>query len=237
MKIRNILFAMCLIFLPAISLAADASIMWIDYIQGDVQILNPDMGEDWTTAEINFPISEGDRFWVPADGRIGARIGGGVYLRADKRTAFDIIRFDKNAVQLYLGGGHIYINNRRGGIKAIQIDLLYISVGCYDNSIATIDLDDQGVAEISALKGNVYAETNAGKTRVGAGKTLTIRSGEIAELAPIGPPDEWERWNLSRDRQLETSGESARYLPDELQEYSSDFDVGGSWIYAGDGYV
>jgi hypothetical protein len=102
-----------------------------------------------------------------------------------------------------------------------------------------VDVSDiDGATEVSVLKGYVYAESRAGATRVSAGNTLTIRSENNAEVAPIGSPDAWEHWNTDRDRELTAWGESSRYLPDELHEYSSDFDRNGQWDYTGDyGYV
>jgi hypothetical protein len=101
-----------------------------------------------------------------------------------------------------------------------------------------IDISEDGVTEISVLKGYVYAESRAGATQVSAGNTLTIRGENNAEIAPIGAPDDWERWNMERDQRLNAWGESSRYLPDELHEYASDFDDNGRWDYVGDyGYV
>ena len=48
------------------------------------------------------------------------------------------------------------------------------------------------------------------------GKTLSLGEGTYAELLPLGPPDNWERWNRDRDRRLARRPPSP-YLPDELQ--------------------
>jgi hypothetical protein len=101
-----------------------------------------------------------------------------------------------------------------------------------------IDVTEDGVTEVSVLQGHITAENRSGATRVGSGSTLTVRGDQDAELAPIASPDDWERWNTDRDRMLSAWGESSRYLPDELHDYSRDFDEHGQWDYAGDyGYV
>ena len=134
--------------------------------------------------------------------------------------------------------GHLYINNLRGGIRTVQIDTPFSSIRTDDNSIMMLDVSEDNVVEVSVLKGSASAESRTGATRVTAGNTLTIRGENNAELAPIGEPDEWERWNRERDSRVAAWGESARYLPDELHEYASDFDGNGRWNYTPDyGYV
>ena len=231
-----LLFGVMLI--PALVLADDLGLVRLSFIDGNVQALVKDT-TDWTDAAINLPLNEGDRLWVSDDGKAELQIEGGVYARGSGNTAVDILSINHDAAQFYLDQGHIYINNRRGGIKTVQVDTPLASLRSFDNSIMMVDVSDiDGATEVSVLKGYVYAESRAGATRVSAGNTLTIHSENNAEVAPIGSPDEWERWNTDRDRQLMAWGESSRYLPDELHEYSSDFDQNGQWDYTGDyGYV
>jgi hypothetical protein len=222
---------------PATSHAEDLGLMRLSLIDGEVQVLIQG-STDWTDAAINIPLNEGDRLWVPDGGRAEVQIRGGVFVRADGGTSLDLLSANSDAAQFYLDRGHAYINNRRGGIKAVQVDTPLSSVRSYDNSVMMLDVTEDGVTEVSVLKGYVTAESRAGATRVGAGNTLTIRGEQDAELSPIGSPDAWEQWNSSRDRELSAWGESARYLPDELQEYSEELDTNGRWDYVTDyGYV
>ncbi len=229
-------FLLVLLF-PLSAFPDDMGLMRISLITGDILISGQDIAE-WTAATVNVPLNEGDRLWVPEDGRVETQIRGGVYIRADEKTAFDILSLDIDSAQLYLDRGHVYINNRRGGIRTAQVDTPLASVRGFDNSIMMLDVAEEGSVEVSVLKGYAHAETRAGTTRVSAGSTLTLREDGTAEISPIGPTDEWEHWNLDRDKQLVAWGESARYLPEELHEYSSDLDENGRWVYTYDyGYV
>ena len=237
MRVGRYLLIMFLLLIPATTFANDLGLIRLSLIEGDVQIVVQDT-TDWTEATINLPLNEGDRLWVSDNGKAELQIRGGVYARADGNSALDILTVSNDSAQFYLGQGHVYINNRRGGIKNVQVDTPLSSLRSYDNSIMMIDISEDGVTEISVLKGYVYAESRAGATQVSAGKTLTIRGENNAELAPISSPDDWERWNMERDQRLNAWGESSRYLPDELHEYASDFDDNGRWDYASDyGYV
>jgi len=232
-------YLMIMVFLifPTAVLAGDMGLLRVSLTEGDVQVLIKDT-TDWTDATANIPLNEGDRLWVPDGGKAELQIRGGVFVRGDGNTALDILSVDQEAAQFYLDRGHTYINNRRGGIKTVQIDTPLSSVRSYDNSVMMLDVSEDGITELSVLKGYVTVESRAGATRVGAGNTLTVRGEKDAEIAPIDAPDEWERWNTDRDRKLTTWGESARYLPDELHEYSADFDDNGRWDHVSDyGYV
>lgn len=228
--IKQVLIVLSLL-VSAAALANDLGMVRLSLIEGDVQVLIQDTA-DWTAAAINLPLCEGDRMWVPDNGRAELQLQGGVYVRSDADTALDVLTMTGDSAQFYLDRGHVYINNRRGGIKTVQIDTPMSSIRSYNNSIMMIDVSEDGMTEVSALKGYIYVESHAGATRVAAGNILTIRGESSADMAPLGSPDDWERWNMDRDRNLTAWGESSRYLPDELHEYSSDFDDNGRWQYA-----
>ncbi len=230
-------FVLLVLLLPAPAGANDLGLARLSLIEGDVQVLIQDTA-DWTPATINLPMNEHDRIWVAESGRAELQIQGGVYTRTEGNTSLDILTINRDSAQFYLDEGHLYINNRRGGINTVQIDTSLASIRSYDNSILMVDVAENGEIEISVLKGTVYAESKAGSTSVSAGNTLTIRSESNAEISPISAPDQWEEWNIARDRELTSWSESSRYLPDELHEYSSDFDQYGRWNYDSEyGYV
>lgn len=226
-----------LLALSTTAFAGDPGMIRLSLVEGGVQVLIQD-STDWTDGTINVPLDEGDRLWAPEGGKAELQIRGGVFVRIDGGTALDILHVTTDAVQFYLDRGHAYINNRRGGVKASQIDTPLTSIRNYENSIMMLDVTEEGVTEVSVLKGYITAESRSGATRVGSGNTLTIRGDQDAELAPIAAPDDWERWNADRDRTLSAWGESSRYLPEELHDYSRDFDENGRWDYVSDyGYV
>jgi hypothetical protein len=240
---KRLLFAAAALFLllvPAPAFSEDSDDLGrvrLSLINGDVQVLIKD-STDWTDAAINVPLGEGDRIWIPAEGKAEVQIRGGVYVRAGDTTSLDILTMNDNAAQFYLDRGHLYINNLRGGVRTVQIDTPFSSIRSDDNSILMIDASEGNVVEVSVLLGSASAENRTGATRVTAGNTLTIRGETDAELAPIGGPDEWERWNRERDSRVAAWGESTRYLPEELHEYASDFNGNGRWYYTPDyGYV
>jgi hypothetical protein len=209
----------------------------ISLIEGDVQVMTEDTGE-WVPASINMPLVDGDRIWVPEEGRIELQLRDGTFLRLDENSALDILTVENDSFQFYLteGRSYTYFRGLKGSL--FQIDTPVSSIRAYDRSNFRIDVTQNGDTDISVYRGSVYAENRDGRTKVDAGKTLSLREGIYAELFPLGPPDEWERWNRERDRRFADLRPPSRYLPSELQFYSGDFEENGRWVSTSEyGYV
>jgi hypothetical protein len=238
MKTLKFLALISLIFLlPCHSYSATLGALRISLIDGDVQIKTEDT-EEWVPASINMPLKDGDQIWVPEGSRAEVQINDGTSLRLDQNSALDILTLEKDSFQFYLNEGHIYVNfiGLKGSL--LQIDTAASSARAYDRSIFRIDVSEDGYTEFSVYRGSLYAENRDGRTKVEEGNTLSLREGTYAELAPLGPSDEWEKWNRERDRKFAERRTSYRYLPNELQAYSTDFEENGKWVYVREyGYV
>jgi hypothetical protein len=238
MKIYKLIFiALILFLLPVYAYSSNPGSLRISLIQGDVQVKTEDTSE-WVPASINMPLRDGDRLWVPESGRSELQLRDGTYMRLDENSSLEILTIGDDSFQFYLTTGHAYVNFRGLRDSLLQMDTPVSSIRAYDRSKFKIDVSPDGFTDISVFNGTVYAESRNGKTRVSAGKTLSVGENFFADLSPLGSSDEWERWNMGRDRQLDEGRYSNRYLPDELDVYSYDFDKNGRWAYTRDyGYV
>jgi hypothetical protein len=238
MKIlKYIAFVSILLLLPVYGYTSSQGSLRINLIEGDVQVMTEETGE-WVPASINMPLVDGDRIWVPEEGRTEFQLRDGTFLRLDENSALDILTAEKDSFQFYLAEGRSYTNFRGLRGSLFQIDTPASSIRAYERANFRIDVTPDGYTDISVYRGSVYAENRDGRTRVDAGKTLSLREGTYAELSSLGPPDEWERWNRERDRRFAERRPPSRYLPDELQAYSGDFEENGRWVSTRDyGYV
>jgi hypothetical protein len=206
-------------------------------MDGDVQIRTEDT-EEWVPASINMPLRDGDRIWVPDGGKLELRLRDGTYLRLDERSTLEVLTLNKDSSQFYFTEGHVYANFKGQRGSFLQMDTPVSSIRVYDRSIFKVDLSEDGLNEISVLKGSADVENRSGKTTVKSGYTLALKGETYAELSPLGPPDDWERWNIDRDRRLAERRPPPSYLPEELYAYSSDFETYGRWVYVREyGYV
>jgi hypothetical protein len=218
-----------LFLLPAYTHASDLGDLRISLIDGDVQIKTIDTG-DWVPASINAPLMDGDILWVPDDGRAAVQFRDGSYVRLDENTSLEVLTLERNSYQFYLTEGRAYVNFKASRGSFLQMDTPVSSVRVYDPSIFRVDVGRDDLTRIHVIRGRVDAESDAGKMTVNYGNTLSLGRNRYAEINPLGQPDAWDRWNAERDRRLESRA-SARYLPDELQPYSPDFDEHGKWVY------
>lgn len=225
------------LLMPGLAGASGLGDLRISLLEGDVQVKTEEAGE-WVPAAANMPLRTGDRIWVPDRGRMEIQMRDGSFLRLDERTSLEVFTLEQDSSQFYLSTGRMYVNYRGLKDRVFQVDTPDASLRVYDRAVFNADVSEGGYTNISVYRGALYAETQRGRTRVAAGKSLALRGDDYAEIGPLGPGDAWERWNRDRDRVLADRRYSSRYLPDELEVYSSDFDEYGKWVYVRDyGYV
>jgi hypothetical protein len=202
--------------------------MRVNLVQGDVQVKIADTGE-WVPASVNMPLVEGDELWVPEGSRAALQSTSGDYVRLDEGTALQILRMDLDSYQFHLAEGRVYVLNRAPKRSVLQFDTPDASIRAFGNARFRIDIPG-GETDVSVFRGSVQAENGDGTTTVRAGNMLAVGADGYAELSPVPPPDDWQRWNAQRDRIVLARGNSYGHLPEELRAYSSDFDGGGRWV-------
>ena len=231
MKQRTMCIAVAFMLLfPVLSHAFENGYARISMIEGETLVRTGE-SSDWLPAAVNTPLYEGDSIWSPDGGRVEIQLQNGSYIRLNDRTSIDIVALDRDFQQLHLGMGHIYVRTGTLGANGLQVDVNDSSLKVYDKARFRVDLTEEGDEEISLFKGDAYVEGNDGRTVLRTGELLSVE-GSRSELAPLNPPDEWERWNRDRDRRLAERRNGSRYLPEELAVYSSDLEANGEWIDA-----
>ena len=217
-----------LLLFPAYSEAGPLGAMRVNLVQGDVQVKIADTGE-WVPASVNMPLVEGDELWVPEGSRAALQTTKGDYVRLDEGTALQILRMDIDSYQFHLTEGRVYVLNRAPNRSVLQFDTPDASIRAFGNATFRIDIPG-GETDVSVFRGSVQTENGDGTTTVRAGNMLAMGADGYAELSPVPPPDDWQRWNTQRDRIVLARGRSYGYLPEELRSYSSDFEANGRWV-------
>ena len=217
-----------LLLFPPDSEAGPLGAMRVNLVQGDVQVKIADTGE-WVPASVNMPLVEGDELWVPEGSRAALQTTRGDYVRLDEGTALQILRMDLDSYQFHLTEGRVYVLNRAPNRSVLQFDTPDASIRAFGNARFRIDIPG-GETDVSVFRGSVQTENGDGTTTVRAGNMLAVGADGYAELSPVPPPDDWQRWNAQRDRIVLARGKSYGYLPEELRAYSSDFEENGRWV-------
>jgi hypothetical protein len=212
---------------------ADLGAVYTTLIERDVYIYSEEAGE-WRALRANYPLWAGDSLWAAEGARAEISIRGGTYVRMDAGTLLEVLEIEDGHARLFIEEGRVYINNERSAYEYVQIDSDYASVRVPEGAVVMFDVASSGAASVSVLKGYAHVQSTSGSVRVNAGSTVHVGYDLYADLTPLGAADEWERWNRARDDRYRDVYASTRYLPDELHEYSYDFDTYGSWVYVSD---
>lgn len=208
----------------------------LSYIEGDVQIRTEDT-YDWVPGSINMPLREGDQLWLPDESRAEIQARNGVVVRIDERSSLEVLTLEDDSLQFYLDTGHVYLKFRDHRDSFVQIETQVSSIRAYDDASFRVDVLRDSDTDVSVFKGTVYVENKGREKRVAAGRRLSI-SDDYTDLSFLERADEWERWNNTRDRNMEARKYSSYYLPDELDSYSNDLDDYGRWVNVREyGYV
>jgi hypothetical protein len=232
MKFLKIMgLALFLFMLPVLAGAEGLGNARLSLMDGDVQI-KPEDSSEWLPASINMPLREGDSIWVPDRGKAEVQLSGGSQIRLDEISSLEILNLGRDSAQFYVSTGSAYVNFMAGAEKLIQVDSPMSSIRAYERTTFAVYVSDSGVTDVSVYRGSVSAESRSGRTAVNAGRMLSL-SDNYADMAPLGRQDDWERWNMDRDRRFEDRRyTSSQYLPQELNTYASDFDDNGRWVNA-----
>ncbi len=230
--LTSIVFSIVLLALPVFAQAADPEgTIFLRLIEGDVQMKMADSTE-WVPAAANTPLYQGDRIWVPDDGRAEVRFQNGSTVRLGAGTALELGQADSANLLLYLDEGRAWVHSSASGQPPVTISTPAASFTGDPGSVYRVEVVPNGATSASALAGNVYADQQSGEMQIRAGERLYLAQGaQYPQLSGIGPEDEWGRWNRARDQEIYAvaQGPSNRYLPDELSAYAPDFDANGRW--------
>lgn len=199
------------------------------YLEGEILFRTPD-ADEWLPASINTPLDEGDAVWCPDGTKAEIQLPDGSMLRLDGGSQLNILANEDKFVHLNLASGRLYLRTTKiSSTNSLQIDADDTTVLPADRTRLRLDMLPNGEEDVSIFKGSAYVEGNGGRTRVRAGEHIALEEGH-SELLALNAPDDWESWNMDRDRAMSSYGKAGSYLPEELSSYSGELESSGSWV-------
>jgi hypothetical protein len=214
----------------------------LSYVQGAVS-MQPAGQDEWTAAEINRPLTTGDRLWTDRGSR-AELYAGGAAIRLSGETGFSFLNFDDDTIQMRVTAGTIDVRVRRlDADDQIEVDTPNVAVSLLRPGNYRIEVNDAGdttVVKISEGEADVTGG-NDSSALVHSQETATFRGIEqlASDFGTLGAPDAFDEWCLDRDRRDERAVAAAEpYVsPDvvgaeDLNEYgtwSNDPDYGYVW--------
>lgn len=228
-RILWIVFMLFIAIPPSWSLAGVISPARVHQQVGDAYFRTPS-DTDWLPVAINTPLDEGDSVWCPDGSRLEIQLNDGSLIRIDGGSTMEMLAVEEGFTQIHLSAGRMYVHTVSNvKERSLQIDAEDTTVLPASRTRLRIDMLSNSEEDVSIFKGSAYVEGNGSRTRVRAGEQIALEEGHNEFLA-LNPPDDWERWNLDRDRGIIRSSRSEAYLPEEIRGYAGELDASGEWV-------
>jgi uncharacterized protein DUF6600/FecR-like protein len=232
----------CLAVAPAGVTAQDADppgrIARLSDAEGAVA-LQPAGVATWGAAQLNRPVTTGDRIWSDQDSRAELDLGSAA-VRLGSRTAFSFFNVDDRAVQMQLTAGTLIVHVRElFPNQLFEIDTPNLAVVLLEPGEYRVEVNEAGDSTLVRVsEGRAHMEGGGQSVTLGLQQMARFTGVATLNLAtgPFGVPDDFDAWSAARERALRnaTSGD---YVPPGMPG-TQDLDGNGSWELTPDyGYV
>ena len=202
----------------------------VSLISGDVSVRRGDTSE-WLAAAINAPLLSEDRVLTGAGSRTEVQFDSSNFARLSAGVELRLADIENRRFLVRLAVGTMTWRVLRDRDAEVEISTPNISVRPMKKGVYRVSVLGDGTTEVTVRNGEAEIFTPQGTERLKSGKTLLAR-GTSADpefrTAEAIPMDDFDRWNQSRDRDLERS-ESYQNVSRDIYG-AEDMDGHGRWI-------
>ena len=179
----------------------------ISLMDGEVSVRRGDTG-DWVAGVINAPLLTDDHIATGPNSRAEVEFDAANILRLGGNAEIHLAQLEYGHYQIEVAHGTVTYRVLRNSSANVEVNTPSISVRPVNQGAYRITVTASGDTELTARVGDVEVFTPRGSEWVRAGQTMQARGSaadpEFQIVAAI-PPDEWDRWNESRDGALTRS--------------------------------
>src|SRR5271165_5685412 len=202
----------------------------ISLINGDVSVRRGDSG-DVTAAALNAPIGSGDAFLTGTAARAELQFDASniVRIAATSEVRMGDLQYHHNQIQI--AAGLVTFTVLRNTQAQSEIDTPNVAVHPRGRGAFRILVREDGTSEITVRQGEVDVASAQGSQILKTGQTMMVRgSKDDPEFQIVNAiqEDDWDRWNVDRDRELLRSP-SSRYVNPDIYGTES-LDNSGRWM-------
>jgi hypothetical protein len=236
----KLMLLMLPLLLIGVSLADDSDpagrVARLGLVQGQVSIAPAGLDE-WSAADINRPVTSGDKIWTDADSRAELSIGSAV-VRLASATGFSFLNLDAGIAQMQVTAGTVSVHVRSMSDTA-ELDTPNVAVALLGPGDYRVEVNESGDTTVVKVSGGTAEVTGGGQDFAVHPQQLATftGTGEVSEdVASLGAPDAFDMWASDRDRQAQGAQAWSHVSPDVVG--AEDLDQAGTWQPTpDDGYV
>jgi hypothetical protein len=202
----------------------------ISFLHGDVSTQHSG-SNDWAAATLNTPVVNGDHISTGNDSKAEIQLDHANILRLADQSTANVINLSANQMQIQVGQGLANFDALKTSDANVEIDTPNVAIRPQiGESSFRIQINSNGETVVDVRNGSADISTPQGSTRVERDQRITIQgNADNAQYQVSGAPgkDDWDRWNVDRDRTIE----SARSWQHTNPYYtgSQDLDAYGQW--------
>lgn len=201
----------------------------ISSLEGDVYVKGADDAE-WTRADVNVPIAEGDMLWADDVGRAEVELPEGVVMRMSSGAQAGIGTIAP-AVTIRAQAGALLVVVPAAARVPVSVQAPSCSITVAANSYLRVDISESGYTRYTLYAGSAEITEPAGSGTVGAVNRFYVEPGSLpSDPEPVDPAeyDDVDRWSQGRDGAHLAGASGSRRLgsipgADDLDPY-------GTWV-------
>jgi hypothetical protein len=201
----------------------------ISLMNGEVSVRRGDSA-DWVAGVVNAPLLTADQISTGPNSRAEVQFDSANMLRIGGNAEVHMAQLENRRYQLELARGTVTFRVLRASDANAEVDTPSVSVRPSRQGSYRITVKDTGETEITVRSGDLEVFSPHGSQWINTGQTMQVRGAaadpEFQIVAAI-PPDDWDRWNDTRDGVL-TRAVSPRYVGPGVYG-TEDLDTNGTW--------
>jgi hypothetical protein len=202
----------------------------ISVINGVVSVRRGDSG-DAVAAALNAPLTSTDRLLTGEGSRAEIQFDAANMIRLAPTTEVRLGDLAYHQYQVQIAGGTTLFRVMRDNEAQIEISTPSIAVRPLKRGVYRITVKPDGSTEVTVRSGEAEIASPKGTEKLGAGKTMEARGSadnpEFQITAAIAQ-DQFDKWNLDRDQDLEKST-SGHYVNPDING-TEELDANGRWV-------
>lgn len=210
--------------------AAAHGVARLSLMNGTVSVAHGNLGE-MAGAVVNAPLLTEDRVLTAADGRAEVQLDGANQVRLAGSTEVRMGDLKYKHYQVQIAQGLVMFRVLRDNDAQVEISTPTVSVHPLRQGSYRISVNAEGMTEVTVRSGDAEISSPTGTEPLRAGQTLLSR-GNPADpefrTSVMGAADEWDRWNVDRDRLFESAAAVAPSLSPDIYG-TEDLNAYGRW--------
>lgn len=202
----------------------------VSLIAGGVSFSRGDDPEDWGPADVNVPMTLGDRVWTGDAGRLELQVHGGNLVRLSARTDLQALNLSTDVKQFSLSLGTASFSIRRlDDNDVFEVDTPNSAVTFERPGDYRIDVTEGGDTRVQVRRGRAIAAAGGGQIALSGGQAIEIEGTDAPRYDIVALPreDGWDRWTQERDQRL-AQARSYAYVTADIAGVE-DLDQYGRW--------